>query len=159
MRFLAMAACILVTGCTASATAEPVPRHPAIVVVDGDTLRIDGERVRIANMDAPELGDHARCWAEAALAQQAKRELESIVGTYPDVTLQRVGTDRYGRTLALVAAHGHDIGEAMVTQGYASEWTGHRWDWCDPTDFHRAGGPVLGIKAQIDAEARGAGLR
>jgi len=159
MRFIAIAACVFAVGCSASANPGAEMSHPDVRVVDGDTLRIDGERVRISNMDAPEMGAHAKCWAEAALASLAKRELEAIVGEYPDITMRRVGTDRYGRTLALVYAHGHDVGEAMVTQGYASEWVGHRWDWCVPTDFHRAGGPMLGIKAQIDAEAHAAGLR
>lgn len=108
-------------------------------VIDGDTFEIEGETVRIANIDAPESAPRAECIAEAALATVATRELGSLLGTDFEPgsgrtilpTLKREGTDRHGRTLARVQlVTGGDAGEEMVRRGVASYWTGQQAEWC-----------------------------
>lgn len=108
-------------------------------VIDGDTFEIEGETVRIANIDAPESAPRAACMAEAALATVATRELGRLLGTDFEPgsgrtilpTLQREGTDRYGRTLARVQlVTGGDAGEEMVRRGVAVHWTGRQANWC-----------------------------
>lgn len=93
-------------------------------IIDGDTFELQGETIRIANMDAPEMPPRARCWAEARLARSAAAELDRLREESPDLgrfLLTRQGKDRYGRTLALVSFDGvTDAGEAMVHRGYAS---------------------------------------
>lgn len=117
-------------------------RFAAMRVIDGDTLEIDGETVRIANIDTPEKAPRAQCQAEAALAAVATRELEGLLGLDFDPgsgrgiapTLLREGQDRYGRTLARVQlVTGGDAGEEMVRRGVAVEWTGRRAAWCEDT--------------------------
>jgi endonuclease YncB( thermonuclease family) len=103
-------------------------------VIDGDTVVIDGTHVRIANIDAPELG-HARCDAEKRLALVAKRRLEALLaggGIAVHVGDPQDGRtrDRHGRTLATVSAGGRDVGEVLVAEGLARPWDGRRHPWC-----------------------------
>ncbi|WP_342213516.1 thermonuclease family protein [Aquamicrobium lusatiense] len=52
-------------------------------------------------------------------AQQFKNRLaELFAGQY--VVIHRPGTDRYGRTLAVVGVHGVDAGDVMVSEGLVS---------------------------------------
>ncbi|MDB5582370.1 MAG: hypothetical protein JWR80_7546 [Bradyrhizobium sp.] len=71
-------------------------------VVDGDTLNCAGERVRLLGIDAPELPGHCRQGRDCAPGDPfgSTASLESAVG--PEMTIERVGQDRYGRTLAMV---------------------------------------------------------
>ena len=39
-----------------AAACKPAPEVAEVIVVDGDTLRIDGERIRLHGIDAPEAG-------------------------------------------------------------------------------------------------------
>lgn len=99
-------------------------------VIDGDTIDVRGERIRIENIDTPERGDRARCAQERVLAEQASRELRSRVQRASRIELERSGLDRYGRTLALVYLDGADVGEDLIAGGYAVRWGNGRPDWC-----------------------------
>lgn len=91
-------------------------------VVDGDTIRCGGERVRLAVIDAPELPGHCnpgrRCVDGDGYASKA---LLAKLLTLGPVKLRRCGLDRYGRTLAHVYVRGQDVGVAMVEGGAAIE--------------------------------------
>ena len=104
-------------------------RARSIGVWDGDTLVVAGERVRIANIDTPEMPPKARCAAEADGALRARDRLQALVASGP-VELERTGTDRYGRTLARVSIDGADAGNALVAAGLARPWEGRRRSWC-----------------------------
>lgn len=107
-------------------------------VIDGDTFEMEGETIRISNIDAPEMSPRSKCLAEASLAEVAKRQLDSLLGASWSGTgsgvlpaVEREGRDRYGRTLArVVAVDGKDIGEEMILKGVAVRWTGKRAEWC-----------------------------
>ena len=101
----------------------------AIRVVDGDTLDVAGERIRIVNIDTPEMPPKAECASEADGALRARDSLDTFVRA-GSVTLERTGTDRYGRTLAHVRVDGEDAGEALVAAGLARPWDGRRRSWC-----------------------------
>lgn len=96
-------------------------------VVDGDTLWIDREKVRIAAIDAPETA--GRCASETALAARATRRLAELVSAR-ELTLARNGVDRYGRTLATVHTAEGDVGDILVSEGLARRWEGRRTGWC-----------------------------
>ena len=110
-------------------------------VIDGDTFEMNGETIRISNIDAPESGSRAECMAEAHLAVVATQALNDLLGTEYVAngrailpTLRREGRDRYGRTLARVTlAQGGDAGDLMVERDLAARWTGQRADWCGAT--------------------------
>ncbi len=68
----------------------------AVTIVDGDTLRLDGERVRLIGVDAPEI-HRAECPVERILGETAKAELARLTAGHT-IHLERHGTDRYRRT-------------------------------------------------------------
>ena len=109
--------------------ADAAPAPGAVRVVDGDTLDLGGERVRISNIDAPEMPPKSRCPSEAEGALAASARLEQLVRQGP-LTLERTGEDRYGRTLARVYVDGADAGEALIAAGLVRPWEGRRRSWC-----------------------------
>lgn len=133
---LIIPALLLLAGCTAEADTAPfVPQTTGqiIRVIDGDTLEVSGETVRISNIDTAEMPPRSKCLAEQRLALAAKAGLEDVIGVSwgASVTLEREGTDQYRRTVARVRlADGTDVGEEMIRRGLAETWNGHRMDWC-----------------------------
>lgn len=101
----------------------------SVRVVDGDTLDVSGERVRLANIDAPEMPPKSKCAAEADGALAATARLETLVSG-GGLTLERTGVDRYGRTLAHVYAGEADIGRSLIAAGLVRPWEGRRRSWC-----------------------------
>lgn len=104
-------------------------RAADIRITDGDTFRVLEERIRIENIDTPEMPGRARCPAEAKLALQAKARLGQLLAS-GDIRLARRGEDRYGRTLARVSVNGVDVGEQLVREGAAQRWAGRKAQWC-----------------------------
>ena len=100
-------------------------------VVDGDTFWINGEKVRIAGIDAPETHP-PRCEYEARLGNAATVKLHELLNSGA-VTMTRIDRDRdrYGRLLRNVVVNGHDVGEAMISAGVAREYAGGRRPWCN----------------------------
>ncbi len=99
-------------------------------VVDGDTFWIGGERVRLADIDAPETHP-SRCAEEARLGEAATRRLQALLSEGP-VTLETIDrdTDRYGRKLRIASRGGESIGERLVEERLARRWEGRRRPWC-----------------------------
>lgn len=93
----------------------------ALVVVDGDTVRCGAERVRIHAIDAPETHSCPRnrvC--TPGDSQASKRALAGLLEGRT-VTIQRMGKDRYRRTVAKLTVEGVDVGCWMVANGWAVE--------------------------------------
>jgi endonuclease YncB( thermonuclease family) len=92
-------------------------------VVDGDTLEIHGNRIRLWGIDAPEStqlcrdedSDQYRCGAQAA------NDLDTLIARRP-VNCNPISLDRYGRTVATCSVAGNDLGEWLVRNGLA--WRG-----------------------------------
>ncbi len=103
--------------------------QPALRVIDGDTFDYRGERIRIADIDTPEL--NARCPGEARLAQAAAARLQALLAD-GRFELRRLGRDedRYGRKLRVVVRNGRSIGDRLVSEGLARSWSGRREPWC-----------------------------
>ena len=103
--------------------------------VDGDTVVIAGERIRVANIDTPEI-HHALCDAERRLGQIAKRRAQQLLD-FGRIVIKRgdPGTgrlkDRYGRILATITVDGRDFGAIMIEEGLARPWVGKRQPWCE----------------------------
>lgn len=88
-------------------------------VVDGDTVVVRGERIRIAHIDAPEAGQiHLGTGADAGRAATAalRRFLDEAQDALEVVPLE---TDRYGRTVAMLRLGPYDVGLTMVKMGMA----------------------------------------
>lgn len=101
-------------------------------VTDGDTFRLEsGERIRIANIDAPEThAGQAKCRAEIALGLAATKRVRALLD-HQNVTFVRVGRS-YNRTVARVTFDGHDLGQTLVKIGVAKPWPHYKPkpDWC-----------------------------
>jgi endonuclease YncB( thermonuclease family) len=110
------------------ARCESSPRQTC--VVDGDTLWLDGAKIRLADINTPETSQPG-CASERALGEQATRRLVELLNEGP-FTLQRQGrdTDRYGRLLRVAMREGRSLGQVLVAEGLAEEWQGRRSDWC-----------------------------
>ena len=99
-------------------------------VVDGDTFWLKGEKVRIADINAPETHS-AGCPAEQTLGDRATRRLIALLNAGPfDLAIEGRATDRYGRSLRVVRRGGHSLGGQLVSEGLAEPWRGRRSDWC-----------------------------
>jgi micrococcal nuclease len=114
---------------TVEAEAPPPAAAGAVRVVDGDTLDIAGERIRLSNIDAPEMPPKAQCPSEARGALVATARLNTLVKG-GEVTIDRQGEDRYGRTLAHVYVDGADAGRTLIAAGLVRPWEGKRRSWC-----------------------------
>jgi micrococcal nuclease len=70
-------------------------------VVDGDTIHYRGVKIRLADIDAPEVSE-PRCQSEAALGKKATERLLEVMNDGPFEIVRRNGPDedRYGRPLA-----------------------------------------------------------
>jgi micrococcal nuclease len=80
-------------------------------VVDGDTFWYGGEKIRIADINTPEVS-RPDCAAEAALGARATKRLTALLNAGP-FTLEAIerDTDKYGRSLRVVTRGGESVGE------------------------------------------------
>lgn len=104
-------------------------------VLDGDSVedRATGVRYRLANIDAPEIGDAAKCYKEAERGQLAKWVAVRLVRAAKLVTARNTWRrDKFGRRVALVFVDGMDLGELLIKRGLARPWRGRREKWCGP---------------------------
>ena len=99
-------------------------------VIDGDTIRYDGEKIRLADIDTPEVFS-PRCAYEANLGRQATERLMQLLnaGPFELVPIER-DTDRYGRKLRVLERGGRSLGAMLVAEGLARPWDGARRSWC-----------------------------
>lgn len=119
--------------------AKPVDFSPhAIVrvrVVDGDTIDDAKTRIRyrIANIDAPETQDRAKCYRERVQGNIAKQAAVGIFRRAESIVARPTGRiDPYGRVVAEIEIDGQDFGQMMMIRGFARRWTGSREKWCGP---------------------------
>ncbi|WP_319796659.1 thermonuclease family protein [Nitrobacter sp.] len=92
-------------------------------VIDGDTLEIHGQRIRLSGIDAHESdqlcrGDDSlqyRCGAKAANALD-----EHIAGR--PVSCEGISRDQYGRTVAACSIDSEDVADWLVRNGFAFDW-------------------------------------
>ena len=86
-------------------------------VVDGDTLVITGERVRLWGIDAPErdtaAGQRATDWLTGALTDTV------VVCRLPPSGQDR---DRYGRAVRRCFVGQDDVAALLVAAGHAADW-------------------------------------
>ena len=122
----------------------PISGKPRII--DGDTIEVAGQRIRLHGIDTPEAkqtckadGKQWRCGQEATFA------LANIIGrTWVDCVER--DRDRYGRIVAVCRVggpKGKDLGAWMVSEGWALAYRKYSLDYVAAEDAARKAGRGL----------------
>ena len=113
-------------------------------VIDGDTIDIDGKRVRLEGIDAPETAQVCRRanGGEWSCGRAAADALAQLVGARR-VTCRDEGTDKYDRVLGVCSVAGVDINAELVRRGYA-------WAFVKYSERY--------VKQEAEAKAAAAGI-
>lgn len=101
-------------------------------VIDGDTIEVAGQRIRIHGIDAPEL-DQTFLWRgkQRACGYMASAALEALTAGVK-LRCEIVAQDRYGRPVAkCFSPNGVDIGRRMVAAGWALAYRKYALDYAD----------------------------
>jgi endonuclease YncB( thermonuclease family) len=117
-----------------------------VSVLDGDTVRVGGQTYRLVGFNTPETGGQARCDRENALGRAATLRLRELVVAgdldfEPVPCACRPGTEgtracNYGRLCARLTAQGQDVGNVLIAEGLAHEYSCRgtgcppRRSWC-----------------------------
>jgi len=100
-------------------------------VIDGDTFVFKGEKIRVADIEAPK-ARQARCDSERLLAHDAKERLRVLLSA-GDFTLAAwtggAGDPDRG-TSRRVIRNGRSLGEQMAVEGVVQKRDGKRTPWC-----------------------------
>lgn len=115
------------------------------VALDGDTLLVGDERVRLFGIDAPEMSEQDGWFARAALDKllaDAQHQVQCVV----------LDEDRYGRPVAQCMAEGDlgDFGHAMILAGWAIPY--RAFTYAAGTDACPDQDAWLAMVEELDAE-------
>ncbi|MGE0595584.1 MAG: thermonuclease family protein [Hyphomonadaceae bacterium] len=108
-------------------------------VIDGDTIEIQGQRIRLWGIDAPERDQDCASGAPGPAAAQALRTMLAV-GT---VSCTARDWDDYGRMVAQCRADDADVGASLVEAGWA-------WDYA-----RYSGGRYGGAELSARVDGRG----
>ena len=99
------------------------------LVIDGDTIEVAGERIRLHGIDAPEArqtcviaGERWRCGESATLALEHEVEGRRV-------TCKGRKRDRYGRIIAVCYSGENDLNAMMVRDGWALAYRRYAKDY------------------------------
>lgn len=138
MRPLIITLCLLSTPALADVTG------PARIV-DGDSLEVAGERVRLHGIDAPEIGQLCSLKGEPWSCGRAAADLLRDLIDGQEVDCRYLGRDRYKRMIAKCKVGWLDLGAEMVTRGMAVAYLRYSNDYLQ--NYREARGKGNGIFA------------
>ena len=120
--------------------------------VDGDTLEVAGQKVRLFGIDAPELDQMCdRGGQRWACGDAAREALAAIVGR-KRLACEVRDIDRYGRSVATCMAGDEDIAALMVRQGMAIAYRRYSGRYVNAEAAARAEGIGLWTSTYIQPE-------
>ena len=126
--------------CAMDVPAKAGPLTGVATIVDGDTIKIAGQRIRLHGIDAPESGQTCEdsragtypCGLSAAGALKYRLDRRPVICTARD-------TDRYGRPVAICRqGDGTDINRWMVEVGHALAYRRYSTDYVAAENAARA---------------------
>ena len=120
LRAFALAAVLLCAACGGTTTSSPTGTATVDSVRDGDTILLeDGRRVRLVQVDAPELG--VECWGDESF-----EALEGLAPAGTELRLERDpqldDVDRHGRLLRYAHAGTTNLNLEAVRAGAAAPY-------------------------------------
>lgn len=101
-------------------------------VVDGDTIRLGGTKIRLADIDTPEVS-RPRFPHEARLGALATQRMQALLnrGAFSLIAAtDGRDEDRFGRKLRVLTRDGESLGAMLVRDELARPWGGKRRGWC-----------------------------
>ncbi len=124
MRALTIALCVLVTPALADVAS-------VASVIDGDTIEVHGQRIRLHGIDAPESRQLCRLGGKSwQSGKDADNALADKISHRP-VTCEDLGRDRYDRIIARCTVAGEDLEKWMVANGWALAYRRYSLDYVD----------------------------
>ena len=109
-----MLACIPVTISAVNVDAGRLQGRPHII--DGDTVILQGRKVRLAGVDAPELDQSCNGWPAGEVARDYVVQLASSAS----MNCRPTGKHSYDRIVASCTVAGVDIALGLVSRGLAA---------------------------------------
>ncbi|NTF35578.1 thermonuclease family protein [Agrobacterium rubi] len=115
----------------------------SLVVIDGDTIKCDGQNMRLlgggvpfkSGVDAPEKGSRAKCEAERILALEAKARLKELLLAGVPRIEDSGARDRTSSRRPLINVYlpdGREVGQVLISEGLAKSWhPRQRTSWCE----------------------------
>jgi endonuclease YncB( thermonuclease family) len=103
-------------------------RADSLRIIDGDTIVLNGEKIRFLGIDTPESyyrGKKQFCYLNEEkidCANLSKLQLKEKIGANPISCEREKNKDRYGRTVAECFVNGESLSKFMVRSGYAFDW-------------------------------------
>ncbi|MBS0641388.1 MAG: thermonuclease family protein [Proteobacteria bacterium] len=99
-------------------------------VIDGDTLSLNGQKIRLTGIDAPERDQTCQTPSGAAWAcgQQATQALSERIG-WSSIRCDVRGHDRYGRAIGTCFQGEQDLNRWMVANGWAVAYRQYSTDY------------------------------
>lgn len=87
--------------------------------VDGDSLVVDGQKVRLFGIDAPEFTQTCTRDGETWECGKAAKEQLSALVSGAHVECRQLATDGFGRAVSTCVAGSEDVNRTMVEHGWA----------------------------------------
>ena len=109
-----------------------------IRVVDGDTIHLNGEKIRFSGIDTPELKQ--TCIKEGVTNPCGVTAKEMLIEKISDnkVECSSEGKDRYKRTLAECFVNGESLSTYLVRSGYAFAYRRYSKKYIPDEDYAKA---------------------
>ena len=115
-------------------------------VIDGDTIEVQGQRIRLHGIDAPERRQTCQTRSDSLdvpCGDLATEYLRSLIDRAPRVRCVERGTGKYGRVIGVCSlaggttSGGLDLNDAMVRAGWALAYRRYSDDYADAEDDAR----------------------
>lgn len=109
-----------------------------IKITDGDTIKINGEKIRFSGIDTPELNQ--TCAKEGVKNSCGLKAKQILIDKIVDnkVKCIKEGKDRYKRTLAECFVNNESLSRYLVRSGYAFAYRKYSKKFIIDEDYARA---------------------
>ena len=96
-----------------------IAQTQTVKVIDGDTIHLDGEKIRFSGIDAPELNQTCNLHGITNKCGEESKNLLSDKILKNEINCIREGKDQYNRVLAECFIEGYSLSQYLVEEGYA----------------------------------------
>ena len=154
MRSICVSLCLGILGLGLLAGGGYADAKPKVLTghakgVDGDTLVLNGTKIRLFGVDAFEWNQTC---GKFNCGAQADKALDLLIAS-GNISCERQATDPYGRTVAICkTSSGVDIGSSMVRQGLAVAYRAFSLNYLSDEQYakaHRAGAWAYGFQSPV----------